>query len=122
LKRNYESDQLQQLKSCYHRVLRGFIDPLDPTLTVDEEVFRHFGPILLQTYVVLKDGAIGYIIGGELPRAGDMACIARGLKIGFILRKNGGYWEYICACDILHRPLSEHQFFLKNAPQEFTII
>jgi hypothetical protein len=122
LKRNYESDQLQQLKSRYHSILRGFIDSLDPTLTVDEEVFRLFGPILLQTYIVLKDGAIGYIIGRELPRAGDMACIARGLKIGFVLRKNGGYWECICACDLLHRPLPEHQWLLKNAPQEFTII
>jgi hypothetical protein len=71
--------------------LRGFIDSLDPTLTVDEEVFRLFGPILLQTYVVLKDGAISYIIGGELLRAGDITCIARGLKIGFVLRRNRGY-------------------------------
>lgn len=122
LKRNYESDQLQQLKFCYHHILRGFIDSLDPTLTADEEVFRLFGPILLQNYVVLKDGAIGYIIGSELLRAGDVACIARGSKIGFVLRKNGGYWEYICACDLLHRPLQEHQWLLKNAPQEFTIV
>ena len=122
LKRNYASDQLQQSKAFYHRILRGFLDSSDPTLTVDEEVFKLFGPILLQTYVVLKDGAIGYIIGEELPRVGDMACIARGLKIGFILRKNGGYWEYICACDLLHRPLAEQQWLLKNTPRKFTII
>jgi hypothetical protein len=119
---NYETDQLQQLKFFYLFILRGFIDSSDLTRAVDEDAFRHFGPILSQTYVVLKDGAISYTIGNEPPRVGDMTCIAQRLKCGFVLRKSRGYWEYIGMCDLLHSPLPEHQRLLKNAQQEITII